>query len=63
MTADPQTLVEDARIVFAIHRMDLGGYRHLPIVDSQGRLRGVISVRDLLRYLTEKIAASGQAAT
>jgi CBS domain-containing protein len=59
MTPGPQTLTEDARLVFAVHQMDLGGYRHLPIVNRAGELRGVISVRDLLRYLTEKITASG----
>jgi CBS domain-containing protein len=58
MTPNPQSLKADARIVFAVHQMDLGGYRHLPILDPQGRLDGVISVRDILRYLTEKIAAS-----
>jgi CBS domain-containing protein len=59
MTPSPQMLKEDARLVFAVHQMDVGGYRHLPILHRDGELRGVISVRDLLRYLTEKITASG----
>ena len=59
MTRGPQSLKEDARLVFAVHQMDLGGYRHLPILNCEGELQGVISVRDLLRYLTEKITASG----
>ena len=57
MTSNPQTLDTNAKIAFAVQRMDLGGYRHLPIVDEQGRATGVISVRDILRYLTAKIAA------
>jgi CBS domain-containing protein len=36
--------------------MDVGGYRHVPIVDQAGRAVGVISVRDILRYLAKKIA-------
>jgi CBS domain-containing protein len=40
--------------------MDVGGYRHLPVV-SQGRLSGVISVRDVLRYVTQKLQASRDA--
>ncbi len=60
MTPNPQSLKEDTRLVFAVHQMDLGGYRHLPILDRDGALQGIISVRDLLRYLTEKITVSGR---
>lgn len=56
MTTNPQTLVADAKIAFAVHRMDLGGYRHIPIVDQQGDLTGIISARDILRHLTESVA-------
>ncbi len=56
MTPNPQALTGEARLAFAVHRMDLGGYRHVPIVDASGRAVGVISVRDILRYLAEKIA-------
>jgi CBS domain-containing protein len=55
MTPGPQTLVADAKIAFAVQRMDLGGYRHLPIVDRQGELVGIISARDILRHLTERM--------
>jgi CBS domain-containing protein len=60
MTPNPRSLTGDARIAFAVHRMDLGGYRHVPIVDGQGRAVGVISVRDILRYLAEKIAVASK---
>jgi CBS domain-containing protein len=40
--------------------MNVGGYRHAPIL-FQGKLAGVISIRDILRYLTERIAAGGRA--
>lgn len=56
MTPQPQTLTSGAKIAFAVQRMDLGGYRHVPIVGENGRATGVISVRDILRYLTQKIA-------
>jgi CBS domain-containing protein len=51
MTPQPQTLVADAKIAFAVQRMDLGGYRHLPIVGDGGDLVGIISARDILRHL------------
>ena len=38
-------------LVVALHKMDVGGYRHLPIV-TDGRPVGVISVRDLMRHIT-----------
>jgi CBS domain-containing protein len=53
MTPKPETLMADAKIAFAVQRMDLGGFRHLPIVDRGGQLIGVISARDILRYLTD----------
>ena len=43
--------VADAKIAFAVQRMDQGGYRHLPIVDRDEKLTGIISVRDIMRYL------------
>lgn len=55
MTPNPQSLPETARIAYAVHQLDLGGYRHLPIVDDEGQAQGVISVRDILRYLTQKL--------
>jgi CBS domain-containing protein len=56
MTANPQTLVADAKIAFAVQRMVLGGYRHLPIVGEKGELIGIISARDILRHLTDSMA-------
>ena len=58
MTPNPQTLTMDAKIAFAIQRMDQGGYRHLPIVDAKGTPIGVISVRDILAYLTGTMTGS-----
>jgi CBS domain-containing protein len=59
MTSNPVTLETNDRIAFALHKMDIGGYRHVPILFG-GKLVGVISIRDILRYLTERIAATGR---
>jgi CBS domain-containing protein len=56
MTRDPVTLETSDKIAFALQKMNVGGYRHLPIL-FEGKLAGVISIRDILRYLTERIAA------
>ncbi len=57
MTPRPVTLDTGDKIAFALHKMNVGGYRHLPIM-FDGKLAGVISIRDILQYLTERIAAA-----
>ena len=61
MTPNPRVLDNEAKVAFATQRMDLGGYRHVPIVDQEGELQGIISARDILRYLTDKLTAEQQA--
>jgi CBS domain-containing protein len=55
MTAAPQTLPADAKIAFAVQHMDQGGFRHLPIVSESNELVSVLSVRDILRYVAERM--------
>jgi CBS domain-containing protein len=57
MTPNPETVDEEARIAFALHKMDIGGYRHLPVMD-EGQIKGVISVRDILGYITDDLLAT-----
>ena len=52
MTRRPETIRGSDSLAFALHKMDCGGYRHLPVVQD-GRLLGMISVRDLLRHITD----------
>jgi CBS domain-containing protein len=62
MTPDPVTLETNDKIAYALHKMNVGGYRHIPIL-FEGSLAGVISIRDILRYLTERIAAGSRRAS
>ena len=52
MTLAPETLPPDAPIAFAVNKMDVGGYRHVP-VEIDGRVVGVVSSRDVVRYLVK----------
>ncbi len=61
MTEKPQSLEADAKVAFAVHQMDIGGFRHIPIVDSQGKVSGIVSVRDILRYLTGRMTIGSSA--
>lgn len=53
MTTDPVTLQAEDKIAFALHHMNLGGFRHLPVMEGE-KLTGVISIRDILAYLTSR---------
>ncbi|MFL5779126.1 MAG: cyclic nucleotide-binding/CBS domain-containing protein [Chloroflexota bacterium] len=52
MTPDPVVLRHDDPIAVAIHKMAVGGFRHIPIVEF-GRPTGVVSVSDVFRHLVE----------
>ena len=52
MTPEPETLEADAPIAFALNKMSSGDYRHIPIT-RDGRVEGMISLRDVLRFLSE----------
>jgi CBS domain-containing protein len=49
MTADPQTVTETTDPVDAVQIMLEGGFRHLPVVDSE-RAVGIVSIRDLAEW-------------
>ena len=51
MTHNPETLEATAPIAYALNRMSIGGFRHLPIT-REGQLVGIISLRDILGYLS-----------
>ena len=53
MTRDPETLEASETIAFALNKMSVGGFRHIPIVDSDGQAIGVISVRNIVDFLAE----------
>ena len=36
MTANPETVTPDDTLAFALHKMDIGGYRHLPLAPMAG---------------------------
>jgi CBS domain-containing protein len=57
MTPDPVKLDARDKIAFALHKMHVGDYRHVPIFDDE-KLVGVISIRDILNYFTARIGVS-----
>jgi CBS domain-containing protein len=51
MTRNPETVAPHHTLAFVLHKMDCGGYRHLPVLDD-GHPVAMISVRDMLRHIT-----------
>ena len=52
MTPRPSRLDVEAPIAYAVNRMSLGDFRHLPVT-RDGKLVGIVSMRDILRFLGE----------
>ena len=55
MTPKPDILNSDDKIVIALNKMAIGGYRHIPVRTQQGTYQ-VISGRDILAYLATRFA-------
>ena len=53
MTQNPKCLTAEDTVGKAIKLMTEGGYRHLPITDSAGSPLGLVSVRNIVNYISE----------
>jgi CBS domain-containing protein len=53
MVRNPVTLRSTDTVAHAIGLMSAGGFRRLPIVDSQGQVQGLLKVSGILHYLVE----------
>ena len=53
MTPDPVTLPAGEVVAFALNKMVVEGFRHIPLVDEEQRPVGVVSMRDIIEYLSD----------
>jgi CBS domain-containing protein len=53
MTPDPETLSVRSAVAYALNKMSVGGFRHIPVVDDEMRPAFVVSVRDVVEFLVE----------
>jgi CBS domain-containing protein len=51
MTPNPESLRLSDSIAYALNKMSVGGYRHIPLVDESLTPVGIISVRDIINYI------------
>lgn len=57
MTADPEALGPDDGIAFALNRMIVGGFRHVPIVSDGGAPLAVLSLREVVAFVVSLLPA------
>ncbi len=58
MTRHPETIESDDTTDHAATLMIHGGFRHLPVVDA-GEIKGILSIRDLMRVALEDSSPRG----
>lgn len=54
MTPEPESLGLNDSVAYALNRMNLGGYRHVPIVGADNIPIGIISVKDIVNLLVDE---------
>jgi len=53
MTRDPEALRPSDSVAYALNKMNVGRYRHVPLVDGDGVPVGMVSARDLIDLICE----------
>ena len=51
MARKPETLPVGTPLVYALQRMSVGGYRHVPLMNEAGKAVAVISMRDIVEHI------------
>jgi len=54
MTPDPVVLRADDSVAVAIHKMAVGGFRHIPLM-ADGHATGVVSARDIFAHILDAL--------
>ena len=60
MTSAPEAMRSIDTIAFALNKMSLGGFRHIPVVDDTGTPVGIVSVKDIVDYIADFFGAEVQ---
>ena len=55
MTPDPVVLRHEDTLAVAVHKMAVGEFRHIPIVDEAGSPVGVVAAADVFRHIARAL--------
>lgn len=61
MTPDPVVLRRDDTLAVLVNKMVVGFFRHVPIVDADGKVNGIVSARDVLDRLNRLLQRPSEA--
>lgn len=53
MTPKPESLRLADPVAYALNKMSVGRFRHLPLLDGRGELAGILSIRDIVDFIVE----------
>ena len=53
MTQDPETLTMEDPLAYALNKMHVGGFRHVPIVDYQNTPVGIITLSKIISIIAD----------
>jgi len=59
MTRSPEKVEATISLRFALNKMSVGGFRHIPITD-QGRLAGIVTAKDALKFIAREALYKGE---
>ena len=61
MTADVRTCSGDDTAIGLLARMTRGRFRHLPVVNSEGHMSGILSIGDIVKARLEEMERENRA--
>ena len=56
MSPKPETLKLGDPVAYALNKMSVGRFRHVPLLDASGALVGMVSIRDIVDFIVELCA-------
>ncbi|MCM8794571.1 MAG: CBS domain-containing protein [Candidatus Omnitrophica bacterium] len=54
MTPNPEYVKPDDPIAFMVNKMAMGGFRHVPVLQKDGTPVTIVSIKDVLGYLSRR---------
>jgi CBS domain-containing protein len=54
MTPNPEYVKAEDPIAFVVNKMAMGGFRHVPVLQADGTPLSIISIKDVLSYLSRR---------
>ena len=54
MTSVPEYVKASAPIAYVVNKMAMGGFRHLPVLNDDGTPISIVTIQDVLSYLSKR---------